>query len=87
VKNPSSLVYLMDARWVDLRGSTDPSWQARIGRARYRHRAASRPNDTTLSGGLNVTFSDGHASFIDAETIMKYPKSPDGRVIWDPNYQ
>jgi prepilin-type N-terminal cleavage/methylation domain-containing protein/prepilin-type processing-associated H-X9-DG protein len=83
INNPSALVYMMDARWVDLYGG---AWPARIGATRFRHSTGERGafNSGPQGGGANVTFSDGHARFIRQETLKQFPASTDGSVVWNP---
>jgi prepilin-type N-terminal cleavage/methylation domain-containing protein/prepilin-type processing-associated H-X9-DG protein len=84
IANPSSLVYMMDARWVDLYGG---AWPARIGAARFRHNNGESKGIFSAAGGggANVSFADGHAKFIREEVLAQFPTSTDGSVTWLPH--
>jgi len=60
IMRPTQIIYLIDARWVDL---LLPGVQGRIGKAKTRHH-----------GGSNAVFCDGHAKWMPVTKIddIKY---------------
>lgn len=71
VRQPSKVIYLTDARWVDLYGGW-PGTEGRIGLARERH-----------NGRLSVLCCDGHAVWVDAKYLLTWPMPKGSPVNWD----
>lgn len=69
VRKPTKVIYLSDARWVDLYGGNHPG---RIGMARERH-----------NGGANVLCCDMHAKWCEAKFLNSWPMPKDAPVRWD----
>ena len=73
IMHPSKVIYLCDARWVDLYGGW-PGTEGRIGRARERHAGGNR---------IQVLCCDGHSVCVDASYLAKWPMPKDAPVTWD----
>ncbi|HOK55210.1 MAG TPA: prepilin-type N-terminal cleavage/methylation domain-containing protein [Armatimonadota bacterium] len=71
VNQASKVIYLTDARWVDLFGGW-PGTVGRIGLARERH-----------NGRLSVLCCDGHAVWVDAKYLLNWPMPYGSPVKWD----
>lgn len=80
VTEPSKTAYVMDSRWVDLRGGA--GWIGRVGKARLRHQGQFKTAFDQGSGGGNVIFADTHARFVKADILIQYPQSTDGSFKW-----
>ncbi|HEY3412706.1 MAG TPA: prepilin-type N-terminal cleavage/methylation domain-containing protein [Armatimonadota bacterium] len=80
VRNPGQTLWMTEATWVDLLGSSIKSanvWPGRIGQARFRHQSKTTNYGTTLIGGVtDVLFTDGHVRSV-----------PGDRVLYDPDAQ
>jgi len=69
VREPARVIYLVDARWVDLAGG----WHVgRIGMARERHH-----------GGCNTVLCDGHSKWISVRELNRSFTSKTGTFRWD----
>lgn len=69
IKRPSRVLYMCDARWVDL--SAELQQPGRIGMARFRH-----------NGGCQALCCDGHVKWIPAGVLIKWPEDPNPPVTW-----
>ncbi len=76
IVQPSRVIYLCDARWVDLYGGW-PGTEGRIGKARERHGGGCR---------INVLCCDGHSVSVDGKYLIKWPMPTDSPVRWDYRY-
>jgi hypothetical protein len=69
VHQPTKVIYLVDARWVDLAGGWMPG---RIGMARTRHR-----------GGAIAVCCDGHSRWVPVSVLIKWPEAPNAPLVWN----
>jgi len=69
VRLPSKVIYIVDARWVDLAGGWHPG---RIGMAKLRHH-----------DGAQTVCCDGHARWVPVKVLLRWPDQPDDPLHWD----
>ena len=69
VREPTRVIYLVDATWVDLYGGTYPGL---VGGGKIRHR-----------GGANTVCCDGHSRWVSNNELNHYPLPKNAPIRWD----